>query len=129
MNGRWQVLARLRMRCWRLLRGVRFAATASLRSCSLLLACSGLSLGCAWGSVGAEVVAPTARYPISMTKVVPDSDGRLLRESHELEIVAPLEVEQTNWNLAYGQALNEIDFSEQLNQQVEAAHGEAITHM
>jgi len=81
--------------------------------------------GCAGGRV--SIVAERSRYPISLSRAVRDQTGRLY-EGLSLEHVGTLDAGGTRVGILYS-ALTippSMDISDDVNQQVAAAGGEAV---
>jgi hypothetical protein len=81
-------------------------------------------LAAASGCAGAryEVRADQARYPISMSPALPDSDGTILYVDHGLVPVGRFTEEVTKLGFFYGATGGTLDLSDVVNEQV-AAHG------
>ena len=93
----------------------------------LLLLSAALLVGCAGSSASTRVAFDGARYPVSMSPVVLDADGSPLG-SEGLESLGTFESRKQGWALIWGfLPLNEVDFSDELNQQVKRLGGEAVT--
>jgi hypothetical protein len=89
-----------------------------------VVACA--SIGCS--GAHASVEAPSARYPISLSRAVRDQDGTSVPDER-LQTVAVYSHTRTVWALFYG-ALplsSTVDVSDAVNEQVERAGGEAVT--
>jgi hypothetical protein len=86
------------------------------------------ALGCAGART--SVRARTAEYPISMTHQMRAADGHLLTD-RERATVGKFEMKSTVFGLLYEAIpLNPTtDISEEVNSQVKAANGEAITDL
>ena len=85
-----------------------------------------LQMGC--GGSRSKVIFNSAKYPVSMTETVPDRDGSFLSNS-EQEILGKFEDSGRAWSIFWTLVpLNCVDFSEELNQQVSDAGGEAVVN-
>ena len=91
----------------------------------MLMLIAPASAGCAGGRV--SIVAERSRYPISLSRAVRDQTGRLY-EGVALEHVGTLDAGGTRVGILYS-ALTippSMDISDDVNQQVAAAGGEAV---
>jgi antitoxin component YwqK of YwqJK toxin-antitoxin module len=71
----------------------------------------------------------SAKVPISMSGVVLGQDGQPLGSTDQLP-VGRFAAQKKGWALAYSHLpLNSMDFSEELNRQVEAIKGEAVVNL
>jgi len=82
--------------------------------------------GCILNGSRASVVADPARYPISMTSVLPDGEGRNLRLGGELVSRGKLSGGGTACSFVYGATPATVDLSQLVNDQVAAAGGEGV---
>jgi len=93
----------------------------------LLLGALGMLVasGCAGARV--SVTANRARYPLSLSRVVRDGQGRL-QDAGSLEKVGGLDVRKTTRGFVYSALAvpPTRDFSDEINAQVAAAGGEAV---
>jgi hypothetical protein len=91
---------------------------------ALAVACAGCAGGHGW------VSAPTSRYPISLTHGIRAADGHLLTNK-ERKIVGHFDTSKTFVSLLYDAIpLNgSFDVSDDVNEQVRAAGGEAVTDL
>ncbi len=87
-----------------------------------------LSTGCAGART--TVAADSAAYPISLSRAVRDSDGRIASSEHTLKVGA-LHHEATAWGLLYSaiRLTPRTDISEAVNAQVRAAGGNAVVRV
>jgi hypothetical protein len=87
-----------------------------------------LFAGCAGARV--SVTAERARYPISFSGSVRDANGEL-RPRSSLVKVGELAASQTRMGFFYSGATprSSYDISDEVNAQVEAAHGEAVVYL
>ncbi len=111
----------------RLVRGAmtttgRRAAGAAVLMMALVLS------GCAGARV--RVTAERARYPLSLSTGVRDSQGRLY-DDRTLVKVGTLDVQETTFGILYSAAAlpPTRDFSDDINRQVAAAGGEAVVDL
>ncbi len=71
----------------------------------------------------------SARVPVSMSGIVLGQDGQPLAARDQLP-VGRFAVQKKGWAMAYSHLpLNSMDFSEELNRQVEAIQGEAVVNL
>ncbi len=85
-----------------------------------------LQMGCTGAT--STVIFDGATYPVSMTQTVPDRDGRILYSSQQ-ETLGKFEASGRAWSLFWSLlSLNSIDFSDDINEQVSDAGGEAIVN-
>jgi hypothetical protein len=93
----------------------------------LVLAAS-FALGCSGAS--SNVVAPDAKYPLSLSDGLRDENGRLL-EDNELEVVGAFEADYTAWGMWWNiiSFTGDADISDEVNEQVAAAKGEGIVNL
>lgn len=71
----------------------------------------------------------TAKVPVSMSGIVLGQDGRPLGPTDQLP-VGRFATQKKGWAMAYSHLpLNSMDFSEELNRQVEAIKGEAVVNL
>lgn len=68
--------------------------------------------------------------PVSLSRGVRDSDGTLVPEERRL-VVGHFEEHRTAWGMFYSLAslTPESDISDAINEQVAAAHGDAVIHL
>ncbi len=85
----------------------------------------------AWGCAGAQIdiVAPTARVPVAITRALPVRDGLPVREGAGLEQVGSFTHASTHYGFFYGATRSTLDLSEAVNAQVGRAGGEGITSL
>lgn len=82
-----------------------------------------LATGCA--GARSDVTFNQARYPVSMTPCVPGPDGTHLGEA-DLQRVGTFEATSRGYGTFYTGASGGVDFSEELNEQVEKVGGDAV---
>jgi hypothetical protein len=96
------------------------------------LALAVLLLSGAFGCAGAraEVVAPTAKYPISLTHAVRGADGALVPNSKR-KVVGDFEDGKTAFAILYSgvRLTSALDLSDAVNEQVSAAGGNAVVDL
>jgi len=95
------------------------------------LVCSAIllaSVGCAGART--EVVAPTATVPVSFSRSVRDQSGEIV-SAERREVVGHFESRHNAWGMFYSIAkLDPItDISNDINEQVRAAGGDAVIHL
>jgi|GEM_PF-2260052 len=101
---------------------VSFSESASRIVCALVV--TGVVTGC--GGSRTKVHLDNARYPVSMSPVMIDRDGTHVNSSG-LVTVGKFQASTRGWSIGWTAIpLNTIDFSTELNQQVESAKGEAV---
>lgn len=103
-------------------------AVRSRRLRALALLASLLGVGCSGARV--QVTADRARYPLSLSSVVRDGNGRIY-DARSLVKVGWLDVRKTTPGFVYT-ALTippARDFSDEINAQIAAAGGEAVVGM
>jgi len=87
---------------------------------------------CTFGCAGARttVVAPTAKYPVSMSRGVRDAGGELVTPARR-KVVGHFRVERTAWGLVYSYVnLTPVeDLSAELNAQIAAVDGDAVINL
>lgn len=83
---------------------------------------------CAGGRT--NIVAPDARYPVSMTAAVRDTDGTLVSKDRKV-LVGRMEDERRSWGMVYSAVkLNpKQDISQLVNRQVRASGGDAVVNL
>jgi hypothetical protein len=92
----------------------------------LLVAMTALS-GCA--GARPRILLDSARYPVSLSGVVPDRDGQPLGPKEHVP-VGRFMAKKTGWAMVYTfLPLNTVDFSEELNRQVSAVDGDAVVNL
>lgn len=81
--------------------------------------------GCA--GARASVVAPSVRYPVSLSQGMRGPDGHLL-SADEMKSVGHFHDERTAWGLVYSLVplTPHLDESDALNRQIAAAKGDAV---
>ena len=82
------------------------------------------------GCAGArpEVRLDSANYPVSMSGVILDNNGKPLYRNEQIP-VGRFEAEKIGYAMGYSYLqLNSVDFSEELNRQVSAVNGEAVVN-
>jgi hypothetical protein len=86
------------------------------------------AVGCAGGRT--TLVANDARYPISMSPGVRDSDGSLV-EKERRETVGTFRDERTAWGMLYSgvKLTPKKDISSQVNRQVATVKGDAVVNL
>jgi len=94
----------------------------------LILLCGLVTSGCYGAST--DVVAPTAKVPVSLSRAVHDANGSIV-ELGEREVVGTFSYDTTVWSLAYGAAdlHGTTDISEAINAQVGEQGGDAVTNL
>ena len=87
-----------------------------------------LASGCAGARAG--VRADSARYPVSLSGVVRDKNGRLY-DKHSLTKVASFSAQRTRVGFVYSALTipSTYDISEDINQQVASSCGEAVVNL
>ena len=82
------------------------------------------------GCAGTSAISfEDARYPVSLSATVLDRDGELLPKERQA-VVGKFEAEKEGWNLFYTLLpLGAMDYSDELNQQVESCGGEAVVNL
>ena len=95
----------------------------------LLVAALALSCGCTVGAHG-TVTANSARYPISLSSMVRDRDGEIVRGA-ELERVGRIRYEAKSWAMLWGlvELTDAHDISTVVNSEVQAAGGDAVINL
>lgn len=93
---------------------------------ALVLAC--VAVSCAGAS--SHVVAPTSRYPISLSGSVRDADGKLVADARK-EQIAEFKYDYRAWGWLWTLVsfTGDKDISEAVNEQVTRAGGEAVTNL
>lgn len=92
----------------------------------LLVAMAALS-GCA--GARPRILLDSARYPVSLSGVVPDRNGQPLKPKDQIA-VGRFIAQKAGWAMGYTfLPLNTVDFSEELNSQVAAVDGEAVVNL
>lgn len=83
------------------------------------------------GCAGAKyaVRADSARYPISFSPVLIDSDGQPAYLGEQLESCGDLKVETTQVSVFYGQTSGVLDLSSEVNDAVEAHGGVGLVSL
>lgn len=96
-----------------------------LAVCAALLA---TGVGCAGART--EVVAPTARVPVSFSRSVRDQSGEIVPVERR-EVVGHFESRHNAWGMLYSLAKLDptTDISREINEQVRAAGGDAVIHL
>lgn len=96
----------------------------ALAACAVL---PGL-VGCAGART--NLVAPTAQYPISLSRGVRDTDGTLV-PAERRKIVGHFKTKRKAWAMLYSflSLTPSKDLSDDLNQQIKARHGDAIINL
>ncbi len=86
------------------------------------------AVGCS--GAHASLVAPDAKYPISLSDGVRDSTGRLVPDE-ELEVVGAFQSDFSTWGMWWNiiSFTGDADISEDVNEQVNAAKGEGIVNL
>ena len=76
------------------------------------------------------VVARHAQYPVSLSRGLRDRDGTLV-PSERRHVVGTFHASHTAWNIFYAAAelTPTLDISDEVNQQIAAAHGDAIVRL
>jgi len=84
------------------------------------------------GCTGARttVVAPHARYPVSLSRGLRDASGALVTFDRRV-VVGRFNASHTGWGMVYSAAklTPTTDISDEVNAQVAAAHGDGIIHL
>ncbi|MFT3713597.1 MAG: hypothetical protein QM817_38560 [Archangium sp.] len=95
---------------------------------ALLLMSMTLLVGCAGART--TIVAPDTRFPVSLSEGMRAPDGHLL-EPAEMEVVGTFESKRTIWGMLYSiiPLTPTTDLSKEVDQQVEAAGGQAIVRL
>jgi hypothetical protein len=95
---------------------------------SLVLVIAMAGTGCA--GAHSLIVAPTATVPVSMSQGVRDPNGILVPEE-QMEKVGEFSYDYTAWGTLWGEVslTGEKDISDEINEQVKAAGGEAIVNL
>lgn len=77
-----------------------------------------------------RLVIDSARYPVSLSNGMRGPDGRLLTQK-EMEVVGKFKTTRTAWAIGHSVIpfTPKIDFSEDVNRQIEAAGGDAIVRL
>jgi hypothetical protein len=85
-------------------------------------------VGCAGART--EVVAPTANVPVSFSRSVRDQSGEIVGEERR-QVVGHFESRHNAWGMFYSIAKLDpfTDISNEINEQVAAAHGDAVIHL
>lgn len=85
-----------------------------------------LMMVAAVGCAGARYKVKTAglKYPVSMSGSLADADGNLYVLEHGLEDIGELKADYTSIGFLYGETGNDVDISEEVNRQIEAAGGD-----
>lgn len=85
-------------------------------------------LGCA--GVRYQVVAPSARYPISLSPTLPDSTGTIRYPGTDLDTVATFSADYTPVAMFYS-ALSflDVDLSDAVNRQVQGSQGQGVASL
>ena len=78
------------------------------------------------GCAGARYKVDTSglRYPVSMSGALADAEGNLYVLNHGLDDVGELKADYTSIGILYGETGNDIDISDDVNRQIEAAGGD-----
>lgn len=77
----------------------------------------------------ASVNFERAEFPISMSRAVPDVEGRIL-STEDQEVVGHFTASKRGWSVLWTLInLSDIDFSEDVNNQVRSAAGDAIVNV
>lgn len=86
------------------------------------------TLGCA--GARSHVVAPDAQYPVSMSDGVRDTDGSLLSDK-EKKVVGGFQRDYRAWGWLWSAVsfTGDKDISEEINEQVKKAGGDAIVNL
>jgi hypothetical protein len=92
-----------------------------------LIALVTAAAGCAGSSY--ELRADGARYPISMSPALPDSDGTILYVNHGLVAVGRFSETVRKFGFFYGATGGTLDVSDLVNTQVAAHHGDGVTDL
>lgn len=88
-----------------------------------------LGAGCAGANANMRVTFNQARFPVSMSQEVPGPDGVALHK-RDLNVVGSFEASQRGFALLYGLLpLGTVNFSQDLNEQVSNADGEAVVDL
>lgn len=82
------------------------------------------------GGARTTVVATHARYPVSLSRGLRDSNGSLVTAERR-KLVGKFSASHTAWNLFYSAAklTPTTDISDEVNAQVAAAQGDGIIHL
>jgi hypothetical protein len=84
------------------------------------------------GCAGARttVIAEGSHYPVSLSRAIRDADGNLV-PAERRTVVGTFRAKKTAWNLVWSAAklTPTTDISDDVNEQVAAAHGDAIIHL
>lgn len=105
----------------------RFLGVAARAVCgSALTLCLA---GCGISASQVHITAKQAAYPMSLTSVLPDPQGRILSKPADLEETTLFELYENRYTTAYGAAGGELDISGEVNRQVREAGGEGITDL
>ena len=100
-----------------------------LSYCTICLFLSLIFIGCARSR--GRIVAPTVNYPVSLSPVIRDVDGRILMED-ELEVVGDFKYKYTTVHMIWQTiplTRTKHDISEELEEQIKAFEGEAVTNL
>ena len=85
--------------------------------------------GCAGTGTNNRVTFTRALHPVSLSPVVADSDGTILGPDR-LEPLGTFQARKRGWSTIWGfVSLHDIDFSEELNAEVERLGGEAVVNL
>jgi hypothetical protein len=88
-----------------------------------------LSAGSGCAGATYSVVLPTARYPVSLSRVLPDEEGRPLAVGEGLVSLGVFDLDSASVGILYALTGTTIDLSRQLNAQVERLCGEGIVEL
>ena len=86
-------------------------------------------VGCAGTGTNNRVTFSNSLYPVSLSPVVVDSDGTILGPDR-LESLGTFQGRKRGWSTIWGfVSLHDIDFSEELNAEVQRLGGEAVVDL
>ncbi len=100
---------------------VKIGAVAALAALPALVGCAGART---------SIVAPASQYPVSLSRGIRDTDGTLVPASRR-KIVGHFKAKRKAWAMLYSflSLTPSKDVSDDINQQIKAAHGDAIINL
>jgi len=103
---------------------------SATRSLSLAVATLALATGMGCAGARTNITAPDSKYPVSLSRGVRDADGTLVPAERRI-VVGHFETKSHPYSLFYSflPLKPTTDISEEINQQVAAAGGDAVINL